>query len=58
MLDKWDFSFQKVKDLNNLIPSIDNYKTKDGKATAYICEGHACQPPITNLSEFKEKLLD
>ena len=46
----------KHKDLNNLIPYINNYKAMDGKATAYICENFTCQSPITSLSEFKERI--
>lgn len=42
------------KELHGIVPSIENYKALNGKATAYICEGFSCRPPITNLSELRE----
>lgn len=45
------------KDLRDIIPIIKNYKTLEGKATAYICEGFSCQSPITNLLEFAESVF-
>jgi len=49
---------------NNFLPEVvvsfhspseqnhDEYKTIDGKPTAYICKKYTCQPPITSIDEF------
>ncbi len=29
---------------------------RDGKATAYVCEGYACQNPTTDPDELKEQI--
>ncbi|GMA97774.1 thioredoxin domain-containing protein [Pelosinus sp. IPA-1] len=34
-----------------------NYKGTEGRATAYLCKGVACQPPITDVEIFRTKLL-
>ncbi|WP_255711606.1 thioredoxin domain-containing protein [Pelosinus baikalensis] len=33
-----------------------NYKGTEGRATAYLCKGVACQPPITDVEVFRTKL--
>jgi uncharacterized protein YyaL (SSP411 family) len=30
-----------------LIPPLADHPTRDGRATAYVCEGYACQNPTT-----------
>ena len=40
----------KYGELKNIITYIENYKTIDDKATAYVCEGFSCKPPITDAS--------
>jgi len=32
------------------------YKTINGKATAYICKNFACQPPITDMEKLANEL--
>jgi len=44
------------KDLKDLAPFIDNYKTVEGKTTAYVCENFACQAPITDNSLFRNAI--
>jgi len=48
---------EKEPELGTLIPFIENYKTVDGKTTAYICENFACQAPITDNAKFREALM-
>ena len=43
----------KQKDLNAIIPYIENYQAIDGIPTAFICRDYACRPPITDLQEFE-----
>ena len=31
-----------------LIPLLADRPTRDGRATAYVCEGYACQNPTTD----------
>lgn len=42
--------------LTGLSPFTKDYKTIANKATAYICEEHACRPPITDMDEFVETI--
>lgn len=44
------------KDLKELAPFVENYKTVEGKTTAYICENFACQAPITDTAHFREAM--
>jgi uncharacterized protein YyaL (SSP411 family) len=30
----------------------------DGKATAYVCKNHVCQPPVTTPDELRMQLAD
>ncbi|GEN35790.1 thioredoxin domain-containing protein [Aneurinibacillus danicus] len=39
-----------------LAPMLTDKTTKDGKATAYVCENFACQAPVTSLEELKQQL--
>ncbi|SFR84662.1 hypothetical protein SAMN05661086_02148 [Anaeromicropila populeti] len=43
-------------DICDLIPFISNYKSVEGKPTAYICEKYVCREPITDSSQL-EKML-
>ena len=45
--------FKKETDLNleNLVDFVRNMRTIDGKTTAYICRGFACEKPITEAKE-------
>jgi uncharacterized protein len=45
---------QEYTDLKLLAPFIADYKTVDGKATSYVCEGFSCQAPITDIGELKK----
>ena len=47
----------KQKDLNAVIPYIENYQAIDGRPTAYICRDYACRPPITDLQEFEKSFM-
>lgn len=50
------YSSEQHKDLKEIAPFTSDYKSINGKSTAYICENFSCQAPITNLEEFKEML--
>jgi uncharacterized protein YyaL (SSP411 family) len=39
-----------------LIPLLAQRPTRDGKPTAYVCEGYACQAPTTDPEELKRQL--
>ncbi|QIN81792.1 DUF255 domain-containing protein [Rubrobacter tropicus] len=39
-----------------LIPLLAQRPTRDGKATAYVCEGYACQAPTTDPEELRKQL--
>ena len=43
-------------DLKDLAPFIENYKTIEGKTTAYVCENFACKAPITDISSFRDAI--
>ena len=40
-----------------LVPLLANRPTRDGKATAYVCEGYVCQSPTTEPEELAEQLV-
>ncbi|HEX2180660.1 MAG TPA: thioredoxin domain-containing protein [Rubrobacteraceae bacterium] len=40
-----------------LVPLLADRPTRDGKATAYVCEGYACQMPATEPEELAEQLV-
>lgn len=50
------FCSDKFESIKELVPFIENYKTIDGKPTAYICENFACRAPIIDLKEFRKTL--
>ena len=39
-----------------LIPLLADRPTRDGRATAYVCEGCACQNPTTDPKELARQL--
>jgi uncharacterized protein YyaL (SSP411 family) len=43
-------------DLKDLAPFIENYKSLEGKTTAYVCENFACQAPITDNLMFRDAI--
>ncbi len=42
--------------LARVAPIVQNYRTLDGKATAYVCENFTCRRPVTDLNEFRAML--
>ena len=46
----------KYDELKSIAPFIENYKTVDGKAAAYVCENFACRAPVTDIGQLKEIL--
>lgn len=44
------------QDIKRVIPFIENYKSVNNKATAYVCENYACSYPVNNATEFKDML--
>jgi uncharacterized protein YyaL (SSP411 family) len=40
----------------NLVPLLAERPTRDGRATAYVCEGYACQNPTTDPEELAGQL--
>ncbi len=41
---------------SGLIPLLAQRPARDGKATAYVCEGYACKAPTTDPEELKKQL--
>jgi uncharacterized protein len=39
-----------------LIPTLADHPTRDGRATAYVCEGYACQNPTTDPEGLAQQL--
>ena len=39
-----------------LIPLLADHPTRDGRATAYVCEGYACQNPTIDLERLTRQL--
>jgi len=39
-----------------IIPLIENKTTRDGKATAYVCEASACEFPTTDPKVFARQI--
>jgi uncharacterized protein YyaL (SSP411 family) len=39
-----------------LIPLLAERPTRDGRATAYVCEGYVCQSPTTDPTELRSQL--
>ena len=40
------------ENLEKILPIVRNRPTKDGKATAYVCQNHTCRMPTTDPHEF------
>ncbi|MDD4600316.1 hypothetical protein SDC9_11375 [bioreactor metagenome] len=43
--------------VEKILPAVSNQQPLDGKATAYICENFACQPPITDVGKLLSALV-
>ncbi len=43
-------------DAASLIPLLADRPMRDGRATAYVCEGYACQSPTIEPEELEEQL--
>jgi uncharacterized protein YyaL (SSP411 family) len=41
----------KAAGAESVIPLLEGRDTRDGKATAYVCENFACQMPVTEAEE-------
>jgi uncharacterized protein YyaL (SSP411 family) len=39
-----------------LAPFVREQVARDGKATAYVCENHACKAPVTTVAELEALL--
>jgi uncharacterized protein len=50
------YSSERYKDLKEVVPFISNYKSVNGKSTAYVCVNFSCQAPIISPGELKEVL--
>ena len=51
--------FSDTDNLNRIaerLPDIAVYQPVNGKASAYLCESYACQQPISQLAELKERV--
>lgn len=44
------------KNIEKLAPFISDYKSINGKSTAYICQNFSCQAPVTDSKLFKQIL--
>jgi len=44
------------KELQELVPFLENMTAKDGAATAYVCENFVCQLPTKDLAKLEELL--
>ncbi len=45
-------------DITTLAKYTKNQRTKQGKATAYVCQNYACKLPTTSVSKMKELLTE
>lgn len=50
------FYSDEYEHLKRVMPFLENYKSVNGKATAYVCENFSCNRPVTNAGEFKNML--
>lgn len=46
------------KELENLLKPTKGKKSKEGKATAYVCQNYACRYPVTTIQELKKQLKE
>jgi len=44
-------------DLGDIIPHVKQYKTLEGKTTAYVCRNFSCRPPVTDGEKLKMLLM-
>ena len=51
-------SEQESPDIDGISAFAKGYGSPDGKARAYVCKGHNCQLPTTDISEMLELLKD
>ncbi|MBP1738554.1 MAG: hypothetical protein H6Q48_847, partial [Deltaproteobacteria bacterium] len=42
---------QESAGIDAVVPFAKKYAPIDGKATAYVCSGHACMDPITEVRD-------
>jgi len=45
-----------TNEIKTVAPYVENYKSVDGKAAAYVCENFACRAPVTDAGQFQEML--
>lgn len=45
-----------AKELQKLVPSARGKSSRDGKATAYLCVGHNCLAPLTDVRELEKAI--
>ena len=52
------FVWKKSNDttLSQIVPSIASQNCQDGKTTAYICRGNACEAPLTDINQILEAI--
>jgi uncharacterized protein YyaL (SSP411 family) len=46
-----------AEEIEELVSSIKDNTTQDGKATAYVCRNFACELPVQSVEALIEKLL-
>ncbi|MGI6712122.1 MAG: thioredoxin domain-containing protein [Bacillota bacterium] len=44
------------KALEEIVPFVKHYTPVNNKTTAYICQGFACQTPITDINEMRQRI--
>jgi uncharacterized protein YyaL (SSP411 family) len=44
--------------VKKVAPFVADYRTVDGKVTAYVCKNFACQAPVTNIEELMQKITE
>lgn len=47
-----------TNELKTIAPFVENYKTVEGKAAAYVCENYSCRAPVTTGGQFREMLTN
>ena len=46
------------KELFDLLPYLEKYKTLNGKLTFYICKNGKCEKPSNNVKEIIEEVIN